>query len=63
MERTQPRATPDSLHAAFGGVDEAERDLRADIDVFRLDGDGQVIERWDVLRAIPDHSSNDSGVL
>ncbi len=35
----------------------------AGIDVFRLDPDGKVVEHWDVLQVVPDHSANDNGMF
>jgi predicted SnoaL-like aldol condensation-catalyzing enzyme len=32
----------------------------AGIDIFRLDDDGKVVEHWDVLQAVPEHSANDN---
>src|SRR5919112_1442064 len=32
------------------------------IDIFRLDGDGKVVEHWDVLQVVPEHSANDNGM-
>jgi len=28
------------------------------IDIFRFDGDGKIVEHWDVLQRVPSHSEN-----
>lgn len=35
----------------------------ARIDIFRLDGDGKVVEHWDALQVIPDHAEDDNGMF
>lgn len=35
-------------------------DRWAGIDIFRLDEEGKVVERWDVLQRIPETSKNDN---
>ncbi len=35
----------------------------AGIDVFRLDDEGKVVEHWDVLQRVPDHSENDNSMF
>lgn len=35
----------------------------AGIDIFRFDDDGKIVEHWDVLQVITDHSANDNGLF
>ena len=35
----------------------------AGIDIFRLDGDGKVVEHWDVLQVVLAESKNDNGMF
>ena len=32
----------------------------ADIDIFRLDENGRIVEHWDALQAVPEFSANDN---
>ena len=35
----------------------------AAIDIFRFDGNGKIVEHWDVLQVVPTESMNDNGLF
>ena len=35
----------------------------AGIDIFRFDDAGKIVEHWDVLQVVPDHSAHDNGMF
>jgi len=34
-----------------------------DLDIFRLDESGRIVQHWDVPQVVPDHSANENGVF
>jgi predicted SnoaL-like aldol condensation-catalyzing enzyme len=47
-----------ATHSLLRFSDEDERGTVA-VDIFRLDGDGKIVEHWDVLQPFPETSEND----
>jgi predicted SnoaL-like aldol condensation-catalyzing enzyme len=52
-----------AVHMHVTGVHEGDERGDAVIDIFRLDGDGRIVEHWDVMQPVPESSPNPNGMF
>jgi predicted SnoaL-like aldol condensation-catalyzing enzyme len=56
-------AEGDLVTAHVHGVREPGQRGTAIVDIFRLDGNGRLVEHWDVMQDIPEHAENPNGMF
>ncbi|KPB00070.1 nuclear transport factor 2 family protein [Ahrensia marina] len=60
VKRTVAQANHVVLHCHQIWPDNLEY---AGIDIFRFDDNGKIVEHWDVLQELPEHSAHDNGMF
>jgi predicted SnoaL-like aldol condensation-catalyzing enzyme len=56
-------AEGDLVIAHVHGVRAPDQPGTAVVDIFRLDGNGKLVEHWDVMQDVPDHAENPNGMF
>lgn len=56
-------ADGDHVIAHVSGVRVPGQPATAIVDIFRLDGNGRIVEHWDVMQPVPDTSANSNGMF